>query len=260
MMLCDNFPAINGCIFDTHAHYDDAAFNADRAALFDELASYGVCGIINCAFNKASVVTTLELADRYSLVYAAVGLHPEETEPLDIEFFRTAAAHKKCVAIGEIGLDYHWDSVPRELQKQNFAMQAELARELDLPVIIHDREAHSDTLQIISDLRPRGVLHCFSGSAEMARQAVDMGLYLGFGGVLTFKNARKAVEAAAQTPIERILLETDAPYMAPVPFRGERCHSAMIYYVAERLAEIKGIAVADVLRITRSNTRELFGI
>ncbi len=259
-MYCDNLPKVDGMIFDTHAHYDDSAFDEDRAALLGEINSYGVCGIINCAFNKASVATTLELAHRFPYIYAAVGLHPEETEPLDIDFFRSATADDKCVAIGEIGLDYHWDSVPRELQKQNFRLQIALAEELSLPIIVHDREAHGDTMEIITELKPRGVMHCFSGSAETAKQVVDIGMYLGFGGALTFKNARKAVEAAAVTPIERILLETDAPYMAPVPLRGNRCHSAMIYYVAEHLAEIKNMSVADVLRITRNNTRDLFGI
>ncbi len=257
-MYCDNLPQLGGFIFDTHAHYDDFAFDADRAELLSEINSYGVCGIINCAFNKASVATTLQLTKDYPFIYAAVGLHPEETESLDIDYFRNAAQDKKCVAIGEIGLDYHWDTVPREQQKLNFRAQISLAKEIGKPVIVHDRDAHCDTMEILTDLKPTGVLHCFSGSAETAREAVKLGLYLGFGGALTFKNARKAVEAAAATPIERILLETDAPYMSPVPLRGSRCHSAMIYYVAERIAEIKGMSVTEVLEITRNNANNLF--
>ncbi len=259
-MYCDNLPPLDGLIFDTHAHYDDSAFDADRADLMLDMHEYGVCGIINCAFNKASTATTVGLTREFDFVYSAVGLHPEESESLDIDFFRNAAQDAKCVAIGEIGLDYHWDSVPRDIQKSNFRLQIALAQELCLPIIVHDRDAHADTLAILADTRPIGVMHCFSGSAEMAREVVNMGMYLGFGGALTFKNARRAVEAASATPIERILLETDAPYMSPVPLRGSRCNSAMIYYVAERLAEIKGMSVADVLRITRDNTRNLFRI
>lgn len=260
-MFCDNLPPLcGGAIFDTHAHYDDSAFDNDRDSLIREINSYGVCGIINCAFNQSSVATTLELAHSYGFVYAAVGLHPEESEPLDIDFYRAAAQDEKCVAIGEIGLDYHWDTIPRDLQRANFRAQAVLANELKLPIIVHDRDAHADTLEILAETEPKGVMHCFSGSAETAMQVVKLGMYLGFGGALTFKNARKAVEAAASVPIERILLETDAPYMSPVPLRGQRCHSAMIYYVAERLAQIKGMTVSDVLNITRSNVRDLFGI
>lgn len=259
-MYCDNLPKLDGCIFDTHAHYDDSAFDEDRAALLNEIHSYGVCGIINCAYNKASVESTLALTCEYPFFYAAIGLHPEEDEPLDIDFFRQKAQDPRCVAIGEIGLDYHWDSVPRDIQKENFTAQIALANELNLPVIVHDREAHSDTLEILKKTNPKGVMHCFSGSAETAKEVVKMGMYLGFGGALTFKNARRAVEAAEVTPIERILLETDAPYMSPVPLRGKRCNSAMIYYVAERIAQIKCMTIQDVLSATRNNVKELFGV
>ena len=260
-MFTENLPSLDGAqIFDTHAHFDDEAFDADRAELLSEIYRYGVCGIINCACNKKSVGTSLALAHEYDFVYAAVGLHPEETEPLDIDFIRTAASDEKCVAIGEIGLDYHWDSIPRELQKSNFEAQINLANELNLPVIVHDREAHADTLELLLKTAPRGVMHCFSGSVQTALELTEAGMYVGFGGALTFKNARKAVEVASQVPLERILLETDAPYMSPVPLRGQRCHSGMIIYAAQRLAEIKGMAVSDVLRETCRNAKRLFGI
>jgi len=252
-------PFQEGMIFDTHAHYDDDAFDADRERLLKSL-KYSVCGIINCACNSASAKTTLELAHKYPFVYAAVGLHPEDTEPLDFAWIEAAATDEKCVAIGEIGLDYHWDSVPRDVQKYNFISQLKLAQKLGKPVIIHSRDANADTFDIIKKHRPKGVMHCYSGSAEMARQLVDMGIYIGLGGVLTFKNARKTVEVAEQIPLEYILLETDAPYMAPVPLRSKRCHSGMIINVARRLAEIKGISVAEVLNTTRENTRRLFGV
>ncbi len=249
-----------GVIFDTHAHYDDEAFNEDRDSLFKSLAEWSVCGIINCACSSRSAKTTLELAHKYDFVYAAIGLHPEETEPFNESWIINSAADKKCVAIGEIGLDYHWDSVPRETQKENFIKQIKIAKNLDLPVIIHSRDAHADTLDIVSEFRPKGVMHCFSGSAETAKQLVDMGFYIGFGGAATFKNARKAIEVIEQIPLNRLLLETDCPYMAPVPYRGQRCHSAMIIRVAERIAEIKGVSVREVLDTTRQNTRDLFGI
>lgn len=249
-----------GRIFDTHAHYDDSAFDIDRDALLEQMHRYGVGGIITCGCNEASSKAALELAHRFPFIYAAVGVHPECTdEGCDEEWIRRLAADEKCVAIGEIGLDYHW-SEPNERDLSIFEKQLVLAKELDKPVILHDREAHADTFDILRKHRPRGVMHCYSGSAQMAVQLVDMGLYIGIGGVLTFKNARKTVEVAEQIPLERILLETDAPYMAPVPLRGHRCHSAMIVHVAERLAQIKGVSLKQVLDVTYRNAQELFGI
>ncbi len=249
-----------GSIFDTHAHYDDSAFDADREALLDTMHSYGVSGIITCGCDEKSSLAALDLAHRYPFVYAAVGIHPESAEGgYREEWIRALAQDEKCVAIGEIGLDYHWCK-PSEFNSDVFEKQILLAKELKKPVILHDREAHADCFKILKKHRPRGVMHCYSGSVEMARQLVDMGLYIGVGGVLTFKNARKAVEVAEQIPLERILLETDAPYMAPVPLRGKRCHSAMIVYVAERIAEIKGISLREVLDVTFGNAKELFGI
>ena len=249
-----------GRIFDTHAHYDDSAFDGDRDGLIDQMHRYGVGGIITCGCDEASSNAALELAHRFEFIYAAVGIHPECTKNgYDEDWIRALAADEKCVAIGEIGLDYHW-SEPNQRDKAIFESQLILAKELDKPVILHDREAHGDTFDILKKHRPRGVMHCYSGSAEMAQQLVDMGLYIGLGGVLTFKNARKTVEVAEQIPLERILLETDAPYMAPVPLRSRRCHSAMIVYVAERLAQIKGISLKEVLDITYRNAQELFSI
>lgn len=260
MNICEMPPLEGGFIFDTHAHYDDKAFDSDRDEVIEQLHNYGVCGIINCACESKSVKTTLELAHKYDFIYAAVGLHPEEDEPYNEELIAAAASDKKCVAIGEIGLDYHWDSVPREVQADNFEKQIILADSIGKPVIIHDREAHADTFDLINKHRPRGVVHCFSGSAEMAKQIVSLGMYIGIGGVVTFKNARKTVEIAEQIPLERILLETDCPYMAPVPFRGERCNSAMIYYDAMKIAEIKKVPLKTVLSVTRENAERLFGI
>lgn len=261
MKFIRDLPSLEGGrIFDTHAHYDDAAFDGDRDALIQEMHRYGVCGILNCACNEASARAVLALAHRYPFAYAAVGLHPENTaEGYDEGWIRRLAADEKCVAIGEIGLDYHW-AEPNDRDREILERQLLLAKELDKPVILHDRQAHADTLAFLQKHRPRGVLHCFSGSAEMARQLVDMELYIGLGGVLTFKNARKTVEVAQQIPLDRILLETDAPYMAPVPLRGERCHSAMIVYVAQRLAQIKQISLREVLDTTRQNAHTLFRI
>ena len=247
-------------IFDTHAHYDDEAFDADRDELIERMHAYGVSGIVTCAYNDASAKAALELAHRYDFIYAAVGLHPENTdEGYREERIRAGLEDSRCVAVGEIGLDYHWHE-PNEVDLAVFEGQIKLALEYDKPVIVHDREAHADTFDMLKKHRPRGVVHCFSGSAEMARQLVRLGFYIGVGGVLTFKNARKAVEVAEAVPLERILLETDAPYMAPVPLRGKRCNSAMISLVAARLAEIKGCTLTEILTQTEQNAKTLFGI
>ena len=234
----DLLPSLGGAhIFDTHAHYDDEAFDADRDELIERMHAYGVSGIVTCAYNDASAKAALELAHRYDFIYAAVGLHPENTdEGYREDRIRAGLEDSRCVAVGEIGLDYHWHE-PNEVDLAAFEGQIKLALEYDKPVIVHDREAHADTFDMLKKHRPRGVVHCFSGSAEMARQLVRLGFYIGVGGVLTFKNARKAVEVAEAVPLERILLETDAPYMAPVPLRGKRCNSAMISLVAARLAD-----------------------
>lgn len=250
-------------IFDTHAHYDDEAFDEDRDELLRKIHSEGVKLIINCGCDEKSSRTALNFADKYDFMYAAVGIHPENINDgweEELARIREMTSHEKVVAIGEIGLDYYWDDSKKELQKEIFKKQIELANELSLPVIIHDREAHGDTMEILQKYKPKGVLHCYSGSAEMAKEILKLGMYIGFGGALTFKNARKAVEVAEIVPLDRILLETDCPYMAPVPMRGKRNNSSYIGFVAEKMAEIKGLSARQILDTATENGKRLFGI
>lgn len=252
-------------LFDTHAHYDAEQFDIDRAELLEKLPKKGVALVVNPGCDIPTSQKALELAKRYDYIYAAVGYHPESCAPYresELELLREMAKDPKVVAIGEIGLDYYWEeNPPKELQQQVFRAQMELARELKLPVIVHDREAHADSLAIIREFpEVKGVFHCFSGSAEMAKELTKMGWMISFTGVLTYKNARKAVEAAEAVPIERIMIETDAPYMAPVPHRGERCDSSLVVYTCEKLAEIKGISAEDCAHVTMENGKRFFGI
>ena len=254
---------MNKNIFDSHAHYDSEAFDADRKELLNALPERGVCGIINCASDMASSLTSLELADEFDFVYAACGVHPHEAEGCKdgyISVLKKLCAEEKCVAVGEIGLDYHYDFSPREIQKSVFEQQLVLAKELDLPVIIHDREAHEDTFNLLKKYKPKGVVHCFSGSAEMAKEIVKLGMYIGLGGAVTFKNARKPREVAEVVPADKLLIETDCPYMTPVPFRGQRCDSSFIPYTAEVLAQARGVTVEEILNLTRKNANTLFGL
>ena len=250
-------------IFDTHAHYDDERFNEDRDELLSSLFESGVSHIINCGCNLESSLTTIALSEKYDNLYAAVGVHAHEASDCtdtDLSEIEKLYSHKKVVAVGEIGLDYYYDFSPRERQIEVFRQQIELANKLDLPVIIHDREAHEDTLNILKELRPKGVVHCFSGSAEMAKEIIRLGLYIGLGGAVTFKNAKKPVEVAQYVPLDRLLLETDAPYMTPVPFRGKRCDSSHIAYTAEKIAEVKSMDVQELIDICNENSKRLFGI
>ena len=250
-------------IFDSHAHYTDKAFNEDREIMLGSLRESGVCGIINCGADIESSVSSIELADKYDYIYAACGIHPEEADKTPenyIDILRNLAKNEKCIAIGEIGLDYYWRQDTKELQKELFEKQILLSKELDLPIIVHDREAHGDTMEILRKHRPKGVLHCFSGSPETAAEVLKLGMYIGLGGALTFKNARKSVEVAQMLPLDRLLLETDCPYMAPVPMRGKRNNSGYIPFIAEKVAEIKGIELQTVLDITAENTKRLFNI
>ncbi len=250
-----------GQIFDSHAHYDDEKFETDRSSVLDGLFSDKICGIINCGCDLKSSLMSVELAEKYSGIYAAVGVHPHEAEDMTDEEFNKILKlldNSKVVAIGEIGLDFHYDFSPREKQIQMFERQVKIAKELEIPIIVHDREAHEETYKILRKYRPEGVVHCFSGSVELAKETVKLGMYIGLGGAVTFKNAVKPVEVAEITPIERILLETDAPYMSPVPMRGKRCQSDMIEYTAKKIAEIKNLDYNTVVDITCKNTKELF--
>lgn len=252
-------------IFDTHAHYDSSAFHADRKAVLAALPEAGVALVVDPGCDLPTSRAALALAEQFPHVYAAVGIHPEDCAgytDADLDALRQLCRHDKAVAIGEIGLDYYWaENPPREFQQQVFRRQLELALELDMPVIIHDREAHGDSLAIVKEYPGlRGVFHCFSGSPEMAAELLKRGWYLGFDGPITYKNAKRAPEVAAMTPLDRILVETDSPYMTPVPFRGKRNDSRYLPYVLEKLAEWKGVTTEEMTDITFANGKRLFGI
>ena len=252
-------------LFDTHAHYDDESFDADRDAVLTALPEQGVGLILNPGCDVESSRKAVRYAAAYPHVYAAVGIHPENCGGCtddDLDAIRALAQQPKTVAIGEIGLDYYWaENPPRDFQQQVLRQQLALARELALPVIIHDREAHADTLAIVREFPGvTGVFHCFSGSPEMARELLKMGWYLGFDGPVTYKNARRAPEVAAVTPLDRMLIETDSPYMTPVPYRGRRNDSGYVHLVAEKLAEWKGVTPEEMARVTTENGKRLFRI
>ena len=252
-------------LFDTHAHMNDPVFDEDRDEILRGLADKGVSLVMNPGCSLENSRQAVELAQTYDFMYAAVGSHPdtadEVNEEVIEEYRKLCKLCSKVKAIGEIGVDYYYETIPREIQLKAFRMQMELARELNLPVIIHERNAHDDGMRVVKEFKDvTGVFHCYSGSAEMARQLVDMGWYIGFTGVLTFKNARKAVETAERIPLDRIVLETDCPFMAPEPFRGKRNDPGYLYRMAERLAEIRGISVEEVHQITTENAKRLYRI
>ena len=252
-------------IFDTHAHYDDPRFNADRDTLLASMPQKGIGLILNAACDLTGAAASLALAERFPFIYAAAGIHPHETQaaPEDWEQkIREYSAHEKCVAVGEIGLDYHYDFSPREIQRGLFAAQMELAADLKRPVIIHEREALTDTLDILKIFRGRveGVFHCFSNSVETARIVLNLGYYIALGGTVTFKNARQAPLVAAYVPSDRLLVETDCPYMAPVPMRGRRNDSSYLAYIVTRIAELRGEPYEKVAAQTFENGCRLFGI
>ena len=249
--------------YDTHAHYDDEAFDADRDSLLPELHRQGIALINDIGCDVPSSRQAVALAEQYPFVYAVVGAWPGNTGDMtenDIEIYRQLCRHEKVVAIGEIGLDYHYDDVPRETQIYWFDRQMALAAELGMPVVVHEREAHGDGMEIVRKWADRvpGVFHCFSGSAEMAQELVKLGWYVSFTGVVTFKNARRALEAIEAVPMDRIMIETDAPYLAPVPYRGKRNHSGYVPKVAEKIAEIKGLTTEEVAAITMENGKRFF--
>lgn len=251
-------------IFDTHAHYADRAFNEDRFELLDKLPEMGVKYVMLASSSVEDTAENAAIAQKYGYIYAASGVHPESVDEnpenyLDI-VRETALSSPKIKAIGEIGLDYHYDGYSREKQLKLFEEQLILAKELDLPVIVHSRDACEDTLNMLKKHRPKGVVHCFSGSAETAKEIIKLGMYIGFTGVLTFKNAKKALKSLEEVPLDRLLLETDCPYMAPVPFRGKRCDSSMIAYTAAAAAEIKGIDTQEIIDITCENGKRFYGI
>lgn len=252
-------------IFDSHAHYDSKQFEEDRDQLLNSMQENGIGTIVNVAADWDSVTEVPELAEKYSFVYAAVGLHPDEVGDLNeerFEFLKVQCQKKKVVAVGEIGLDYYWDNESHDIQKKWFIRQLELARELDLPVIIHSRDAAEDTLKIMKEHAQglRGVIHCFSYSKELAEEYVKMGFYIGIGGVMTFKNGKKLKEIAATIPLDRILLETDCPYLAPEPHRGKRNSSLYIPHIAQEIADLRGITYEEVVAQTEINGKTLFQI
>lgn len=259
-----NKPMYHG-IFDTHAHYTDSAFDEDRDALLRRFPEEGVSHVMLCGCTPADSRACSELAAQFPHVYCAVGVHPENLDALPDDWLGMlrdlAASHPdKVRAIGEIGLDYHYEGYDTAFQKDVFTAQLGLARELELPVIIHIRDAMGDAMEILHEYKPKGVIHCYSGSKETAKEAVGLGLYLGFGGTLTYKNARRAVETMEILPADRILLETDCPYLAPVPHRGKRNDSRLIAHVAERAAEIRGTDPQTIIDTCRENALRLFGI
>ena len=250
--------------FDTHAHLDDEAFDPDREEVLRRIRASGVERVVNPGCNAASTRKAAALADAWDFIWFAAGYHPEDLASLTEEGYgtvRTLAAHPKCVAIGEIGLDYYWDTSRKEEQKALFRRQLELALELDKPVIIHDREAHADCLEIVRQYPGlRGVFHCYSGSAEMAKELLKLGWYLGFDGPVTYKNARKAIEVLEICPPDRILVETDSPYLPPVPMRGKRNDPGNLTYICEKIGEVKGLTGEAVARLTLENGCRLFGL
>lgn len=252
-------------IFDTHAHMDDRAFDQDRDSLLSRLPEEGIALLMNPGCSLASSQAAVSLSNQYSYIYAAVGSHPDAADEVNdgvLEQYRALCRdNPKVKAIGEIGLDYHYEDIPRDIQKRSFRAQMGLARELGLPVIVHEREAHEDGMKIVEEFPSvTGVFHCYSGSLEMAKWLIERGWYIGFGGVLTFKNARKALEVSGNIPLERIVLETDCPYMAPEPFRGRRNDPGKLYRVAEKLAQLRGMTVEEVQAITLENGKALYRI
>ena len=249
-------------IFDAHAHYDDKWFDVDRDDLLSSMPGNGVCGIVNASVDLTTARTAIAYAEKYDFMYVCAGIHPENLEGLQDDYLEQLAElykHPKVLAIGEIGLDYHWD-IPRDVQNRVFEEQLQLAKDLDAPVVIHDREAHGDVMELLRKYRPKGLMHCYSGSVEMLKEVMKLGMYISLGGTVTFKNARVPVEVAAAVPLDRLLLETDAPYLSPVPFRGKRNDSTRIAHTALRIAGIRRMDAQELIDITTENAKRMYGI
>lgn len=251
-------------LYDTHAHLDDSMFDDDRAEVIEKIKNSNVGLVNNIAADMESSRAAIRLAEEYDFIYATVGVHPSDVNSMtrdDIADLKKLAQHEKVVAIGEIGLDYHYDDCDVALQQKWFRAQLDLAKELDMPVVIHDRDSKGHCMQILKEKNiSKGVIHCFSGSAETAKELIKMGLHISFTGVITFKNARRAIEALEVVPMDRLFIETDCPYMAPEPFRGKRNDSSLVYRIAEKIAEVKGIPLDDVINITTNNAIKFFNI
>lgn len=250
-------------LFDSHAHYDDKWFDEGRADVIESLPGAGIGWVVNAGADLESSYAGRDFSERYSYFWFAAGVHPQSAKEVPADYLtqlESLASHPRCVAIGEIGLDYYYKEPPRDIQQTVFLQQMELAKKLELPVIIHDREAHDDMLRILREYQLRGVVHCFSGSVEMAHEVTKLGMYLGFNGMITFHNVRKAVEVIRAIPLQSILAETDCPYMAPVPHRGKRCDSSLMLFTCQKIADIKGIPVEEVIAVTAQNAKNLYGI
>jgi TatD DNase family protein len=253
-------------LFDTHVHLNAEQFNEDLQEVIDRAQAEGVERMVVVGFDRPTITKAIELCETYDFIYASVGWHPVDAidmKPEDLEWLRELSAHPKVVALGEMGLDYHWDKSPKDIQKEVFKKQIQLAKEVQLPIIIHNREATSDIVEILKEegaAEVGGIMHCFSGSVETAKECLDMNFYISLGGPVTFKNAKKPKEVAEAIPLDRLLIETDCPYLAPHPYRGKRNEPAYVKLVAEQIAELKGISYDEVAKVTTENAKKLFDI
>jgi TatD DNase family protein len=253
-------------LFDTHAHLNAIQYEEDIVEVIQRAQAENVTNIVVVGFDTDTIKKAMELIDQYDMIYAAVGWHPVDAIDMkdeDLEWIKELAQHPKVVALGEMGLDYHWDKSPKDIQKDIFRRQIRLAKELQLPIIIHNRDATEDVVNILKEENASevgGIMHCFTGSLEVAKQCMDMNFYISFGGPVTFKNAKKPKEVALEIPLERLLIETDCPYLTPHPFRGKRNEPSYVKYVAEQIAELKGLSFDEIAKITSDNAKKLFGI
>lgn len=250
-------------LFDSHAHLDDAKFNEDFEEVIEKITSSAIKAVVDVGADLESSKKAVELSEKYPFIYAAVGIHPCDADTTDIVFdeIKALATHKKVVAIGESGLDYYWDSVPRDVQKKSFIRHIELSNELNLPLIVHNRDAHQDTFDILKEYKPKNaIIHCFSASAEMAKEFVKLGYYISFSGSVTFKNAKNLVEAVKVVPLDKLLIETDSPYLCPEPMRGKRNDPTKVEFTARKIAEILDLSYEEVCEITSKNAKTIYNL